>query len=183
MYAPSQWEATLQCNGVSHWLGANTKWSLEQSRLETMTHTWCHRYDSAHTAFAMRKGFSWTFIVMMILEIAYLRIVDLGSMPVITGSGRYEKVKPVVMLRSPMLTVMMESKSSVVRSGVRHRITVSLLENRKGLVTYRLWTIGYQAPISGYRNSRDLVSYWIPGDMSTHWGRLTHICASKLSHH
>ena len=25
--APSQWETTLQCNVVSHWLGACTKWS------------------------------------------------------------------------------------------------------------------------------------------------------------
>ena len=25
---PSQWETTLQCNVVSHWLGAFTKWSL-----------------------------------------------------------------------------------------------------------------------------------------------------------
>ena len=28
VYAPSQWETTLQCNVVSHWLGAYTKWSL-----------------------------------------------------------------------------------------------------------------------------------------------------------
>ena len=27
VYAPSQWETTLQCK-VSHWLGAYTKWSL-----------------------------------------------------------------------------------------------------------------------------------------------------------
>ena len=26
--APSQWEVTLHCNVVSHWLGAFTKWSL-----------------------------------------------------------------------------------------------------------------------------------------------------------
>ena len=26
--APSQWETTLQCNVVSHWLGAFTKWTL-----------------------------------------------------------------------------------------------------------------------------------------------------------
>ena len=26
--APCQWETTLQCNVVSHWLGANIKWSL-----------------------------------------------------------------------------------------------------------------------------------------------------------
>ena len=28
MNAPSQWETTLQCNAVSHWLRAFTKWSL-----------------------------------------------------------------------------------------------------------------------------------------------------------
>ena len=28
--APSQWETTLQCNVVSHWLAANTKWSLNR---------------------------------------------------------------------------------------------------------------------------------------------------------
>ena len=28
VYAPSQWETALQCNAVSHWLDAYTKWSL-----------------------------------------------------------------------------------------------------------------------------------------------------------
>ena len=28
VYAPSQWEMTLQCNVTSHWLGEYTKWSL-----------------------------------------------------------------------------------------------------------------------------------------------------------
>ena len=28
VYEPSQWETTLQCNVVSHWLGAYTKWCL-----------------------------------------------------------------------------------------------------------------------------------------------------------
>ena len=28
VYGSSQWETTLQCNVVSHWLGAYTKWSL-----------------------------------------------------------------------------------------------------------------------------------------------------------
>ena len=27
MYVPSQWETTLQCNIISHWLGTFTKWS------------------------------------------------------------------------------------------------------------------------------------------------------------
>ena len=31
LYAPSQWETMSQCNVVSHWLGANTKWSLQLS--------------------------------------------------------------------------------------------------------------------------------------------------------
>ena len=28
VYAPNQWETTLHCTVVSHWLGAYTKWSL-----------------------------------------------------------------------------------------------------------------------------------------------------------
>ena len=28
MYAPSQWVTALQCNAISHWLGAYTEWSL-----------------------------------------------------------------------------------------------------------------------------------------------------------
>ena len=28
LYAPSQWEMTLHCNVISHWLGAYMKWSL-----------------------------------------------------------------------------------------------------------------------------------------------------------
>ena len=28
IYAPSQWETSLQCNNVSHWLGAELDWSL-----------------------------------------------------------------------------------------------------------------------------------------------------------
>ena len=28
-YAPSQWEASLQCNDVSHWLDAYLDWSLD----------------------------------------------------------------------------------------------------------------------------------------------------------
>ena len=28
VYAPGQWETTLHCNAVSHWLGSYTKWSM-----------------------------------------------------------------------------------------------------------------------------------------------------------
>ena len=30
VYAPSQWETTLQCNAFYHWLGVYTEWSLLQ---------------------------------------------------------------------------------------------------------------------------------------------------------
>ena len=29
-YAPSQWESSLHCNNISHWLGAYLDWSLRQ---------------------------------------------------------------------------------------------------------------------------------------------------------
>ena len=37
MNAPSQQETTLQCNVVSHWLGAFTKWSLIKSQMTEVT--------------------------------------------------------------------------------------------------------------------------------------------------
>ena len=40
VYAPSQWETTLQCNVVSHWLGAYTKWSLL-----SMCSQWLHCFS------------------------------------------------------------------------------------------------------------------------------------------
>ena len=71
---------------------------------------------------------------VVILEAAYMRIVDLGSTTSIKGLGRYEKVNSVVMLRPPMLTMMTESRSSVARPGVLQRITVSLLKKRESLI-------------------------------------------------
>ena len=40
VYAPSQWETTLHCNVVSHWLGAFTKWTLIKPFSEPML-TYC----------------------------------------------------------------------------------------------------------------------------------------------
>ena len=36
-FVPSQWEKTLHCNVISHWLGAYTKWSLILSFLDIDT--------------------------------------------------------------------------------------------------------------------------------------------------
>ena len=54
-YAPNQSEMSLQCNDISHWLGAFLDWSLEQSKppgdyqAETHWQHWCqnkqHFYD------------------------------------------------------------------------------------------------------------------------------------------
>ena len=38
-YAPSQWETLLQCNNVSHWLGAYLDWSLGRRWLTRLL-TW-----------------------------------------------------------------------------------------------------------------------------------------------
>ena len=35
MFAPSQWETSLQCNGVSHWLSASLESALEVCDLNT----------------------------------------------------------------------------------------------------------------------------------------------------
>ena len=43
VYGLSQWETTLQCNVVSHWLGPYTEWCLYRSRLCT----WLVREGSA----------------------------------------------------------------------------------------------------------------------------------------
>ena len=37
-YAPSQWETSLQCNDVSHWLGAHLNWSLSCSKSKSQYH-------------------------------------------------------------------------------------------------------------------------------------------------
>ena len=58
VYAPSQWETTLQCNVVSHWLGAYTKWSLPydtvMSQLNRRSHTHQWNLANAHQIVLLR---------------------------------------------------------------------------------------------------------------------------------
>ena len=42
MIPTSQWETTLQCNVVSHWLGAFTKWPLVYGLFDTMVTEFAH---------------------------------------------------------------------------------------------------------------------------------------------
>ena len=42
MCAPSQWEITLQCNVISHWLGAYIKWSMYTRKRGHMAHLKSH---------------------------------------------------------------------------------------------------------------------------------------------
>ena len=46
VYAPNQWETTLQCNVVSHWLGAYTKLSLY-----SRGYSWC-----SHMVYVLFRG-------------------------------------------------------------------------------------------------------------------------------
>ena len=56
VYVPSQWEM-LQCNTVSHWLGAYTKWSLFHRQSWIMNNILCwstrkfHRRNIIHIGF------------------------------------------------------------------------------------------------------------------------------------
>ena len=45
VYVPIQWETTLQCNVVSHWLGTYTKWSLMRTFI--IYSDVCHWHDSS----------------------------------------------------------------------------------------------------------------------------------------
>ena len=61
-YAPSQWETTLHCNVVSHWLGVYAKWSLVG--YETLSSTvWhhsrvigCSKYSLGYRSVVMYYG-------------------------------------------------------------------------------------------------------------------------------
>ena len=48
VYVPSQWETTLHCNIVSHWLGAYTKWSLAQDINYVQTQQYKLIYVNTH---------------------------------------------------------------------------------------------------------------------------------------
>ena len=54
VYAPSQWETTLHCNIVSHWLGAYTKWSLH---FITKVHA-AFLYTKLHSSNTIFKAYS-----------------------------------------------------------------------------------------------------------------------------
>ena len=56
VYAPSHWETSLQCNVVSHWLGAYTKWSL--GSLSLSTH-WGRDKMVAISQTTFSNAFSW----------------------------------------------------------------------------------------------------------------------------
>ena len=47
-YSPSQWETSLQCNDISHWLGTYLDWSLHNERLEQHRHHFVHDIYQIH---------------------------------------------------------------------------------------------------------------------------------------
>ena len=49
VYVPSQWETVLQCNVVSHWLGACTEWSLITLLSSVLTHGDQHKSSAVKT--------------------------------------------------------------------------------------------------------------------------------------
>ena len=75
VYAPNQWETTLQCNVVSHWLAAYTKQSLEWTQtviykvpFEVMaTSFWC--YGSLQRSPSTTQSFYFLQITAKLLNI------------------------------------------------------------------------------------------------------------------
>ena len=75
VHAPSQWETMLQCNVVSHWLGAYTKWSLRYLKLSQQSkkilsnrsgrHSLHHIYSTSNT--------TWLNIVIPTYTLSLLR--------------------------------------------------------------------------------------------------------------
>ena len=59
VYAPNQWEMTLQCNIVSHWLGAYTKQSLNYSW--SFKTTCCHGLSTQFIQLSMASDKSLYF--------------------------------------------------------------------------------------------------------------------------
>ena len=64
VYAPSQWETTLQCNAVSHWLGSYTKWSLQQEALQQDFQE--KVFESVHHLDQPRVAWTWRIIIVYI---------------------------------------------------------------------------------------------------------------------
>ena len=60
MFEPSQWETALQCNIISHWRGAFTKWSLWASCLEEYisNHMLNHEYVIVVKYFFLQNCFA-----------------------------------------------------------------------------------------------------------------------------
>ena len=61
-YAPSQWETSLHCNDVSHWLGAYPDWSLRQ--VSACLHLWDTHQACLikHWVGLSHKNVTWSYI-------------------------------------------------------------------------------------------------------------------------
>ena len=66
VYAPNQWETTLQCNLVSHWLGAYPDYSLFRHE----THMWYPPWYSGLVA-SQNQHFQVTFVYIYIVSLRH----------------------------------------------------------------------------------------------------------------
>ena len=75
VYAPSQWETTLDCNVVSHRLAAYTKWSCRDSIFATPVHITWYWYSLCQSDCIGRKASS--SIIFVLWELWVMQLVFL----------------------------------------------------------------------------------------------------------
>ena len=86
--APSQWETTLHCNVVSHWLGAykNDPWLCKCSQQQTMITCWTHwplgdvkvilKVKSPNTYYRLH---SWALFVKLLSDVCHRTPLLMGQ--------------------------------------------------------------------------------------------------------
>ena len=90
-FAPSQWEAVLHCNGVSHWLGTSLESALECQ--VTMSHSAWHpwsdfrRHSNTKICISVTVCVRWQF---------WLKSLDPESMPIKLFVGKALVFRPIL---------------------------------------------------------------------------------------
>ena len=102
VYAPSQWEATLQCNVVSHWLDAFIKWSLHTSNA-----FFCVPRNTTNTCLAWLRVKPQVFLVGRILHGGHICLLEvMNSFPVFRPGCGWGKLSLVLWLLNKMADIL-----------------------------------------------------------------------------
>ena len=85
-HVPNQWETTLHCNIISHWLGAYTKWSLLNYKMTSHHFTQRPKSPLTNKLEDDLSSFNWRPRSLTIFELPKTEEVSLSFCP-LNGSG------------------------------------------------------------------------------------------------